>query len=57
MKLRVAMKTNCVTTDVGDARGRVSVAREGQAPPLLLAGSHRQSHTQLKLMRVGQTEA
>jgi hypothetical protein len=57
MKLRVAMKTNCVTMDVGDARGRVSVTREGQAPPLLLADSRRQSHTQLKLLRVGQTKA
>lgn len=59
MKLRVAMKTNCVTMGVGKegARGLVSVAKEGRAPPQL-AVSHRQSHShsQLKLLRVGQTE-
>ena len=41
MKLRVAMKTNCVTMGaVGkeDARGRVSMAREeGRTPPPPLA--------------------
>jgi hypothetical protein len=54
MTIRVAMKTNCVTMDVGkeeDAKGLVSVAREGRIPSPL-AVSHRQS----KLLRVGQTK-
>ena len=59
MKLRVAMKINCVTMSVGkeDARGRrVLVAREGRASPQL-AVSHCQSHLQLKLLlRVGQSQ-
>jgi hypothetical protein len=58
MNLRVAMKTNCVTMGVGneDARGRMSVVREGRAPPQLV--SHRQSHSQLKLsLRVGESQA
>jgi hypothetical protein len=56
MKLRVAMKTNCVTMGVGKqgAKGLVSVAAtEGWAPPQL-AASHRESH--LKLLRVGQIQ-
>ena len=54
MELRVAMKTNCGTMGAGreDASGRVYVAGEGQAPPLL-AVPHRESHSQLKLLRVG----
>jgi hypothetical protein len=57
MKLRVAMKTDCVTMGVGEegARGLVSVAKEGRATPQL-AVSHRQSHSQLMSLRVGQTE-
>lgn len=56
MNLRVAMKTNCVTMNVGeqDAGSLVSVARVGRAPPLVVAVSHRQSHWQLNLLRVGQ---
>jgi hypothetical protein len=53
--LRVAMKTNCVTMSVDkqDPGSLVSVAREGRAPPPV-AVSHRQSHSQLKFLRVGQ---
>ena len=55
MKLRVAMKTNCVATGVGKeaARALVLVAREGRTPALL-AVSDRQSDSQLELLRVGQ---